>query len=271
MNDLFALLGITAWKPYVGVLLLPPVPLLILVLLGTRLVLPRRGLGWLVVLTSVVLLWLSSCAGSARLLSHWLLRPPPALAPERIEALREAVRARQPVAILVLGGGARRLAPEYGVGDLSAISLERLRYGIWLARQTGAPLAFSGGVGHGQRDGESTPEAQLAARIAEQEFNRPLRWTEDRSRDTRENAAYSVPLLKEAGIRRVVLVTHQAHMARALRALEQVGNGTVAFEPAPVGVPQGSLGRVELWLPSREGFAGVHIVLHEAFGLLFGA
>lgn len=271
MNDLVALLGLTSWKPVLGMLLLPPVPLLLLVLLGVRLVLPRRGLGWLVVLTGVTLLWLSCCTGSARLLAPWLLHPPAALAPERIEALREAVRAKQPVAILVLGGGSRRLAPEYGVGDLSAISLERLRYGIWLARQTGAPLAFSGGVGHGVRDGEAAPEAQLAARIAEQEFGRPLKWTEDRSRDTRENAAYAVPMLKDQGIRQVVLVTHQAHMTRALRAMEQVAGGAPSFEAAPVGVAHGSLASAALWLPSREGFASVHIVLHEALGLLFGA
>lgn len=271
MNDLVALLGLTAWKPLLGTLLLPPVPMLLLVLLGTRLVLPRRGLGWLVVLSGVALLWLSTCTGTARLLAPWLLHPPAPLASERIDALRDAVRAKQPVAILVLGGGARRLAPEYGVGDLSAISIERLRYGLWLARQTGAPVGFTGGVGHGTRDGESMPEAQLAARIAEQEFGRPLKWTEDRSRDTRENAAYSVPLLKEAGIRRVVLVTHQAHLPRALRAFEQVAGGSIAFEPAPVGVPTGSIGQLNAWLPSREGFAAVNIVLHEALGLLFGA
>lgn len=271
MNDLIALLGLTSWKPVLGMLLLPPVPLLLLVLVGTRLVLPRRGLGWLVVLTSVLLLWLSCCTGTARLLTQWLLHPPAALPPERVEALRDAVRAKQPVAILVLGGGLRRLAPEYGVGDLSPISLERLRYGVWLARQSGAPLAFSGGIGHGLREGEAAPEAQLAARIAEQEFGRPLKWTEDRSRDTRENAAYSVPLLKAQGVRRVMLVTHQAHMARALRAFEHAAGGDISFEPAPVAVANGSLGSASAWLPSREGFAGVHIALHEALGLLFGA
>lgn len=254
-----------------GTLLLPPVPLLLLVLVGTRLVLPRRGLGWLVVLISVVLLWLSACSGSARLLSQWLLRPPPALSLERVGELQEAVRNRQPVAILVLGGGVRRFAPEYGVSSLSEISAERLRYGVWLSRQTGAPLVFSGGVGWGQREGENATEAQVAARVAEQEFGRPLKWIEERSRDTRENAAYSVPLLKEHGVRRVVLVTHQAHMPRALRAFEQVAQGNPAIVPAPMATLDVNLGDAAAWLPSRQGFAGVNVVLHEAFGLLFGA
>ena len=271
MNDIFILLGISSWKSVLGLLLLPPVPLLLLVLVGTRLVLPRRGLGWLVVLTSVVLLWLSNCMGTARLLSHWVLRPPAALSAERVDQIREAVRTHQPVAIVVLGGGARRMAPEYGVSSLNDISLERLRYGLWLARATGAPVGFSGGVGWGQQEGESAAEAQIAARIAAEEFGRPLKWTEDRSRDTRENAAYSVPLLKEQGVRRVVLVTHQAHLPRALRAFEAAAQGGISFVPAPMAIVEPNLAEPTAWLPSRQGFAGVNIVLHEAFGLLFGA
>lgn len=270
VNQLFVMLGISSWKAVLGILLLPPVPLLVMVLIGTRLVLPRRGLGWLVVLTSVAMLWLSTCSGTARLLSQWLLRPPPALALDRVGELRDAVRAREPVAILVLGGGSRKLAPEYGVSNLNELSMERLRYGLWLSRETGAPVGFTGGVGFGQ-EGETPPESQIAARIAAQEFGRPLKWTEERSRDTRENAAYSVPLLKEQGIRRVVLVTHQAHMPRVLRAFGETAQGALTFVPAPVDIIQPPLGEVSAWLPSRYGFTSVNLVLHEALGLLFGA
>jgi uncharacterized SAM-binding protein YcdF (DUF218 family) len=271
VNQLFVMLGISSWKAVLGILLLPPVPLLLMVLIGTRLVLPRRGLGWLIVLTSVAMLWLSTCGGTARMLSQWLLRPPPALALERVGEIRDAVRSREPVAIFVLGGGSRRLAPEYGVSNLNEISMERLRYGLWLARETGAPVGFTGGVGFGQLDGETPPEAQIAARIAAQEFGRPLKWIEERSRDTRENAAYSVPLLKEQGIRRVVLVTHQAHMPRALRAFEEAAQGAISFVPAPVAIIQPPFDQVTAWLPSRYGYTSVNIVLHEALGLLFGA
>ena len=41
MNDLFLYFGIESWKPAVAVLLLPPVPFIVLVLLGAR-VLARR-------------------------------------------------------------------------------------------------------------------------------------------------------------------------------------------------------------------------------------
>lgn len=265
------MLGISSWKPVLAALLLPPVPLLVLMLIGTRLVMPRRGLGWLIVLSSTALIWLSCCGGTARLLTQTLLRPPPALSAERLGELKAAVQGRQPVAIVVLGGGSRPLAPEYGVSSLNAISMERLRYALWLARETGAPVAFSGGVGWGMKGGDTPAEAQIAARIATQEFGRPLKWTEDRSRDTRENAAYSVALLKPQGIRRIVLVTHQAHMVRAMRAFEQAAQGTIEIVPAPMAIVQPPLGELSAWLPSRDGFSNVNYALHEAFGLLFGA
>ena len=68
--------------------------------------------------------------------------------------------AKKPVAIVILGGGSEPFAPEYGVSSLQAASLERLRYGLWLAGETGAPVAFSGGVGHAQAG--ATQEARVA-------------------------------------------------------------------------------------------------------------
>src|SRR5690349_20764362 len=76
VNSLFASLGIESWKPVIGALMLPPVPLLLLVLIGARLLLPRRGLGWLVILVGVVLLWLSTCTGAVRIVNRLLPSPP---------------------------------------------------------------------------------------------------------------------------------------------------------------------------------------------------
>ena len=76
-------------------------------------------------------------------------------------------------------------------------------------------------------------EAAIADRIAREEFGLPLRWREDRSRDTRENAAASVRLLRAAGVRRIVLVTHAWHMPRALRAFQEA-DPDLPVSPAPV-------------------------------------
>ena len=54
MNDIFLTLGIEAWKPVVGALLLPPLPLLLLILVGARLMFRRRLLAWLLILLGVM-------------------------------------------------------------------------------------------------------------------------------------------------------------------------------------------------------------------------
>jgi len=269
VNSLFVSLGIESWKPIIAALLLPPVPFLLLVLVGARMLLPRRGLGWLVIVISVALLWLSACSGAARMLGQLLLPPPAALSFDRIRELRADVVAKKPVAIVVLGGGSEPFAPEYGVSSLQYGSLERLRYGIWLAGQTGAPIAFSGGTGWGQQS--STAEARVAAKIAADEFGRPIRWIEDESHDTRENAARTMALLKSAGINHVVLVTHGNHMPRALRAFREAAGAGVQIEAAPMGLAR-RLGAPGLeWLPSADGFRDVRQLLRERVGLATGA
>jgi hypothetical protein len=95
--------------------------------------------------------------------------PATGLSSEQIAELKKSPR----TAIVVLGGGRRLLAPEYGVATLTPRSIERLRYGVWLARETGLPLAFSGGVGHGAKPARpkpisphASPNAISAARCA---------------------------------------------------------------------------------------------------------
>jgi uncharacterized SAM-binding protein YcdF (DUF218 family) len=270
LNSLLVLLGIEAWKPVLTALILPPLPLLLLVLVGARLMLPRRGLGWFVIVVSVGLLWLSACVGTAQVLTQFALHPPAAITASRIAELKAEVRARRPIAIIVLGGGVETLAPEYGVSSLAANSLERLRYGLWLSRETGAPVAFSGGIGWAQA-GSATPEAQVAARIAAQEFGRPIKWLEDQSRDTRENAARSIGLMKQAGIEQVLLVTHGWHMPRSRRAFDEAAAGALRIEVAPMGLAGRTPVSALNWLPTADGATRVHNVLRELLGLALGA
>ena len=248
-------------------LLLPPAPLLLLLLIGARLLLPRRGLGWLVILTSATLLWLSCCNGTAQLLSQFALRPPAALTLDRIKELK--AESKGTTAILALGGGLEPYAPEYGAGNLRFYSLERLRYALWLSRETGLPVGFSGGVGWGQPD--ATPEARIASQIASAEFGRPLKWIEENSRDTRENAALSIAMMKKTGVTRIVLVTHGWHMPRALRNFEAAAEGTVQIEAAPMGLAK-HVDRSALdWLPTSSGMTDVRNVLRELVGRWAGA
>ncbi|MBC7956384.1 MAG: YdcF family protein [Cytophagales bacterium] len=265
MNGLLTLLGIESWKPVFAALVLPPLPFFLLILVGARLILPRRGLGWFVIVVSIVGLWLSSCLGTGLWLNQFVLKPPPALSADGLAELKAAVKAKEQIAIVVLGGGQEALAPEYGVSNLSPGSLERLRYGIWLSREIGAPVAFSGGLGWGHSDGQ--PEAQTAARVASHDFGQQLKWLEDRSHDTRENAVRTVPFLKQAGVTRIVLVTHGWHMPRAQKMFEQVANGSVKIQPAPMGLARRVDGPALDWLPTAAGYTSVNHALRELLAL----
>ncbi len=276
MNELLLMLGIESWKPLLAALVLPPLPLFLLLLIGVRLVLWRRGFGWTLVLLSVALLWLSSAVGAAEWLQTVTGAPVPVLTESRLAELRKQVAAspanKPTIAVVVLGGGREALAPEYGVASLRDESMARLRYGVHIGRATGAPILFSGGVGHAETD--AVAEADIAADIATREFGRPLRWLEPRSRDTRENARFTAMMMREAGVQQVILVTHGWHMKRALRAFNQESKALGApltMVPAPMGLATRSERPMLRWLPSGEGVLLMRRVLREQLGMLMGA
>lgn len=237
---------------------MPPAPLLALAAWGGwRLRRGRHGGGWMLGV-ALLLVWLSATEAAGELLSRAIGRPP-LLQPAQVAALRGQTDG----AVLVLGGGVRRHVPEFGAGAPRDITAERLAYGVWLARRSGWPLAFSGGIGWSATElGE--PEAGIVARVAAEDYGLPLRWTESSSRDTRENAARTLPLLARDGVKQVVLVTHEAHMRRALRAFEaQAAALGMRVLPAPVGLPEDGLSSFNDWCPSPGGFARVRYLVYE--------
>lgn len=265
LNDLLQQSGWTGWKPVLTALLLPPVPLLLVMLAGAALARRRHVWGWLLLLAGAAGIWLGSTTAVGQWLQQRLLVLPRALSPQDLQAPPAS-------AILVLGGGRESLAPEYAGPNLSPLAMERLRYGLWLSRQSGLPLAFSGGTGHAQVEGPA--EADVAALIAARDFGWPLKWAESGARDTRENAARSVALLRAAGVKRIVLVTHVWHMPRSQRAFEQAivaGGGGITLLAAPVGLAADESAGPLRWLPSSAGFEATRHALREWLGLLAGA
>ena len=107
-------------------------------------------------------------------------------------------------------------------------ALERMRYAAQLAKASGLPVLTTGGLHYG------TPpsEAQLMADRMKSDFGVDVRWKEEASRTTWENAQFSARLVQPQGVRRVVLVTQAWHMQRSRWSFEQAGFEVV---PAPVG------------------------------------
>jgi uncharacterized SAM-binding protein YcdF (DUF218 family) len=269
MNDIVLALGLAGWKPLAAALLLPPVPFLVLVLVGARLMFRRQLLAWSLLLLGVVGIWLCCTTAVSRALTLGALDAPPALSEAQVLEIK---RSPGKTAIVVLGGGRRALAPEYGVSTLNPRSVERLRYGIWLSRETNLPLLFTGGIGRGEQQGQS--EGDIAKSMAEREFRHPLRWVENQSRDTHENALRSVALMRAQGIERLVLVTHAYHMPRTLRNFQEAaasGGAPLQLVTASVGRPIPGPWKLNDWLPTLRGMEETWLAVHEWMGLMLGA
>ena len=226
-------------------------------LLGLVLMTRRKRVGWVLSGVAFSALWLLSCQGTA----VWLARAAlPQFPPVTALQLKNA----KIQAIVVLGGGMYPQAPEYGTAQPGPATLTRLRYGIWLSRQTGLPVAFSGGSGWAAGTAVPNPEADVAARVAQQDYGFTLRWLEDQSRDTAENAQFIALLLKRDGVARIALVTDALHMPRAMVEFERTG---LTITPSPTGFVLPTKSGLLQWLPSTDGLRDSSRLMHELLGL----
>jgi uncharacterized SAM-binding protein YcdF (DUF218 family) len=233
---------------------------LLLALLGL-LVMARRWLaGAILSLLGIGALWFLSCNAVGVGLAHSLL---PQVRPVNVRGAEMA----NVQAIVILGGGVLGQAPEYGLAQPSAPTLERVRYGAWLARQTKKPLAFAGGVGWSAGP-NTTPEADVARTVLKDDYGLELRWADSRSRDTAENATRMAQTMRGDRIQRIALVTHASHMPRAVAAYQKAG---FQVTPAPTGFAVPRERELLEWLPSVHGLDLSRSVLREWLGRQLGA
>jgi uncharacterized SAM-binding protein YcdF (DUF218 family) len=154
-------------------------------------------------------------------------------------------------AIVVLGGGRRGYAVEYGQElTAGASTLERVRYAAKIARELKKPILVSGGA---PLWGATQPEAEFMRDIFSNEYGLPVRWVESHSNDTLENAINSARLLRSDGVQSIYLVTHADHMSRAQDNFEAQGLTVV---PLATGFTPFETLSSWYFIPSFEGFAG---------------
>src|SRR5271166_2364505 len=188
-------------------LTMPPAGPLIVGVLGLLICLRRPRLGLALCAAAIMGLWLLATPIVADALAR-AMEAYPALDPAHLTAAQSKAQA-----IVILGGGVRRGAPEVG-GDAPSITADlRLIEGAKVARATQLPILISG----------SPLEARSMRDFLANDLGIQARWVESASSDTHENALFSARLLAAQGLNHVILVTSSAHMARAVDEFTAAG------------------------------------------------
>lgn len=244
MTDLLFLL-----KKIITPLVLPPTGPLLFALLGMLLLGRWPRFGKLLTWSALLVLLVLCLPVTAALLANAVA----------VDSRPTAADLRAAQAIVILGGG-RKAAPEYGGMTLSALALERARYGAKLARETRLPVLVTGG----NVFGSGPSEAQLMAQTLRESFDTDTRWIEGRARDTHDNAVYSAKMLEAEGVRTVLLVTHDIHERRAMREFAATGLSAI---PAPVSMaPRRAPASISERLPNAGALVLSTQALHEIIG-----
>ncbi|MBF0439952.1 MAG: YdcF family protein [Magnetococcales bacterium] len=225
--------------------------------------------------TARILLWITfglSYVAMLPITANWVaetLEPPgryPAMTQERLQQVNAQ-------AIVVFGYGRARLAPEYDNQDtLLPGGLARARYAAHLYKQTHLPILVAGGRPYG----EERSEAEIMRDVLVNEFNTPVQWLDETSRDTRENAANATAILQAVNIKRILLVIHNRDVSRALLSFQQAAGETIQVIPAPI------LFRPKMaypfsweatdliqWIPNADALSLLSVGLHEWLGKIW--
>lgn len=218
----------------------------------------------IVAASSVVGLWIASTPWFACTLATSLESRHP---PVAVEATPIAD------AVLVLGGAVTAAQPPMQPHLALQSAADRVWHAGVLYRAGKARwVLLTGGNQPGQQDRPSEAEAMREMLRVVGVPDDAMR-LESRSRNTRENASFSVPMVKEVSARRVLLVTSALHMPRALATFEAAFSGTgVEFVPAATDAE--ALGDVpdpaSQWLPDANSLAWSSRAIKEYLGLLHG-
>ncbi len=219
--------------------------------LARRLPRLRRGL----FIFAVAVLWVFSTGAVATLL----------LAPLETRYARPDQLAKPPAAIVMLTGltDHMRMGPRYGY-ELTEAS-DRFVEAVRLARKyPEARLLITGGSSElvDTRYREARTLGWLARELGVPERQLLI---EDQARNTRENATFSVRMLRDKGITGpVLLVTSAYHMPRSVGCFRKAGLEAI---PWPVDYLRSGYGP-GAWIPKPGSLGRSAVALHEYFGWL---
>lgn len=168
--------------------------------------------------------------------------------------------------IILLGGGINQDVPDLsGRGTPSSEMMTRLVTAVRIQRELKIPIIVSGGAVITGSD----PEAPVVRRfIIDLGVPQKQVLTEERSRDTKENAFYCREILALHGFRKPLLVTSAYHMRRSLEAFTNAG---VQVTPVPAQFSIGNRKHLHWtgYLPEAGTLYASAASLREYLGLIF--
>ncbi len=132
-------------------------------------------------------------------------------------------------AIVVLGGATKSAFPPRPAVDLSEQG-DRVFYGAQLYREGKAPVVIASGGRIFWRGGGPSESADMAEILKTLGVPTSAILQDPTSLNTYQNAVNVRQIMKERGIRRVLLVTSAMHMPRSLRIFQRLGIEAI---PAP--------------------------------------
>ena len=237
-------------KKIIEAFVLPP-GCVVVVLAGLAFYFRKRARPAAVVCAALsVLIWV----GASKVFCDALLRPL-----ER--AYSVPVKPAGDVIVLLCGGFRGGGKPFSASERLAPGTLERAASAFKLYGETGLPVLISGGAPFSKR-----PEAEAAAAYLK-ELGVPEHKliTEEKSRDTKENALFSLRICGERGYKKIILLTSAYHMPRSVLLFTRTG--TAEIVPFPVARRSGGPRFAGDYLPG--GGLESRLALNEYLGLLY--
>lgn len=222
----------------------------------------RRRLSLTFAAIGVTLLWVASLPVVAQALAPTLEDKYPALS---------ASASPSADAIVVLGGALSGANPP----KRPTFSLGPAAGRVWFAAELYRAgkarwVVIAGGNQPGQ-DGEQVEAEAIAEMLGVLGVPRDAIRMDRLSRNTRENAANSLPLVQALGAKRVLLVTSATHMPRAIRTFEKTWSGSgvqVIAATTDVEAIAPKSFRLRMWFPDASTLAVVTKLFREYAGAL---
>jgi uncharacterized SAM-binding protein YcdF (DUF218 family) len=167
-------------------------------------------------------------------------------------------------AIVVLSSDVFLPYPSLATPVLGEGTHERCEYAAWLhMRWRPLPVLACGGTG----DRDLPPfSAVMRDALVREGVPESAVWVEERSHSTHENAVYAAALLRQKGIRKIVLVTEAYHMPRAAACFRREGLTVI---PAACGYRSYHGFHWRDMLPGWQPIAWNEDAVHESIGLLW--